>query len=363
MVKRRLMETQGGEVRRLHIIYYLNRNGRDEHPHLIRIHHLSRNGVRLRDIKGWLGELRGKDMPESFAWSYKRKYKTGYVWQDILDDDLVTPISDNEYVIKGSEISPTNDNIDYSIIPMQKEQSSLQESAKQSQRASCKEIEPDIHSSISSNSVSSKTSSSVEESSPSFGSETSKNSSRFNQEANSPASDESAALLSKEKKRKTNKLEIISAKTVSKTTASSDKPHYGKSRSSGGILKNLITCGGVDTNDSVVMMSNKRYKPLLKSCSCDSAVGVRDSAKEKGEYKERTAPRAAYRPLYGPKCSICGKTFKPEKLQSHMYSCKGMKALAKGSNPAAYAARNISKTSTASTNEDPVSAYLLTQNC
>lgn len=24
------------------------------------------------DIKRWLGELRGKDMPESFAWSYKR---------------------------------------------------------------------------------------------------------------------------------------------------------------------------------------------------------------------------------------------------------------------------------------------------
>ncbi|KAH6756039.1 hypothetical protein C2S53_005906 [Perilla frutescens var. hirtella] len=306
-------------------------------------------------------------MPESFAWSYKRKYKTGYVWQDILDDDLITPISDNEYVLKGSEISSTNDNIDFSRIPMQKEQPSLQKSAKDSQRASSKEGENDIHSSISSSYVSSKTSSSLEQSSPSFESETStstdKNLDRFNQEANSPAS-ESTALLNKEKKRKTNKLEIINAKSISKTAAASSdhKPHHRKSQS-GGVLRNLITCGGVHTHDSVVMKTNKRYKPFLKTCSCDSADGVRDPAKEKGEYTEHRAPRAAYRPLYGPKCSQCGKGFIPEKLQSHMNSCKGMKALAKGSNPAVSAAHNISKTSTASRNEDAVSAYLLTQNC
>lgn len=34
-----------------------------------------------------------------------RKYRTGYIWQDLLDDDLITPMSDNEYVLKGSEIS------------------------------------------------------------------------------------------------------------------------------------------------------------------------------------------------------------------------------------------------------------------
>ncbi|KAL8155253.1 hypothetical protein AgCh_000576 [Apium graveolens] len=93
-----------GQVRRLHIIYFISRKGRIQHPHLIRVHHLSRNGVRLRDIKRWLSELRGKDMPESYAWSYKRRYKTGFVWQDLLDEDLITPIADNEYVLKGSEI-------------------------------------------------------------------------------------------------------------------------------------------------------------------------------------------------------------------------------------------------------------------
>ncbi|KAL5976755.1 hypothetical protein ACLOJK_021088 [Asimina triloba] len=119
---RRRMEAKGGEVRRVHVVYFLSRMGRIEHPHLIRVHHMSRTGVRLRGfsvftavpvffrweirhVKRWLGDLRGKDMPDSFSWSYKRRYKTGYVWQDLLDDDLITPIADNEYVLKGSEIS------------------------------------------------------------------------------------------------------------------------------------------------------------------------------------------------------------------------------------------------------------------
>lgn len=38
-----------GEVRRVHIIYFLSHNlGRIEHPHLIRVHHSNRNGVYLR---------------------------------------------------------------------------------------------------------------------------------------------------------------------------------------------------------------------------------------------------------------------------------------------------------------------------
>ncbi|XP_027343026.1 protein UPSTREAM OF FLC [Abrus precatorius] len=102
------MEAKGGEVRRLHIVYFLSHiGGHADHPHLIRVLHLARNGVYLRDVKRWLGELRGRDLPEAFAWSYKRRYKTGYVWQDLLDDDLITPISDNEYVLKGSQIHPT----------------------------------------------------------------------------------------------------------------------------------------------------------------------------------------------------------------------------------------------------------------
>jgi len=42
------MEAKGGEVRRLHIIYFLSHMGRVEHPHLVRVHHFNRNGVYLR---------------------------------------------------------------------------------------------------------------------------------------------------------------------------------------------------------------------------------------------------------------------------------------------------------------------------
>lgn len=34
----------------------------------------------------------------------RRRYKSGYVWLDITDDDLITPIDDNEYVLMGSFI-------------------------------------------------------------------------------------------------------------------------------------------------------------------------------------------------------------------------------------------------------------------
>lgn len=39
-----------GEVRRIHIVYFLSRGGRIEQPHLIRVQHLTRNGVYLRGI-------------------------------------------------------------------------------------------------------------------------------------------------------------------------------------------------------------------------------------------------------------------------------------------------------------------------
>lgn len=141
----------------------------------LRLYFLSFNVIDDEDIKRWLSELRGKDMPESFAWSYKRfdfflvfslfndqfnirdlpkisrilihlmlremhsviwngvsnlmidegwcdscrRYKAGYVWQDLLDEDLITPISDNEYVLKGSEISSitiTNGNFHFPLL-------------------------------------------------------------------------------------------------------------------------------------------------------------------------------------------------------------------------------------------------------
>ncbi|PKU67868.1 hypothetical protein MA16_Dca019394 [Dendrobium catenatum] len=67
-------------MERLHIVYFLRRKGKIDQPHLIKVHHLNNNGVHLRDFKRWPSELRGKEMSESYAWSYQRKYKIDYIW-------------------------------------------------------------------------------------------------------------------------------------------------------------------------------------------------------------------------------------------------------------------------------------------
>lgn len=33
-----------------------------------------------------------------------RSYKSGFVWHDLAEDDLVLPATDGEYVLKGSEL-------------------------------------------------------------------------------------------------------------------------------------------------------------------------------------------------------------------------------------------------------------------
>ncbi|PKU76707.1 hypothetical protein MA16_Dca001312 [Dendrobium catenatum] len=45
------IERKGGDevlMRRLHIVYFLRRKGKIEHPHLITVHHLNNNSVHLR---------------------------------------------------------------------------------------------------------------------------------------------------------------------------------------------------------------------------------------------------------------------------------------------------------------------------
>lgn len=54
-------------------------------------------------------------------------------------------------------------------------------------------------------------------------------------------------------------------------------------------------------------------------------------------------------------CRQCGKPFKPEKLHSHMKSCRGMKALAKTA-----AEKTQSHGSMASSQKESAYGYLLT---
>ncbi|CAK9185225.1 unnamed protein product [Ilex paraguariensis] len=302
------MEVQrGAEMRRIHIIYFISRRGRIEHPHLVRVHHLSRNGVRLRDVKRWLSELRGNDMPESFTWSYKRKYKTGYVWQDLLDEDLITPISDSEYVLKGSEITSTtsfnNDLMSGEKKISKQKEATLKDEAK-GHKISSKERngrQPQAKIDVSTN-----TPCEIEEESPPFSSETSTltdDSIKFEEDkvlndATKQETDEHgnkfdnnssafySSFLNKKRKKKRNSVNVEKESTPAGSSTSSENSSFmrSKSYSSGAshMFRNLITCGAVDTNDSAMVMFNRRNRaslsiPTGERCSNSSEIVKRET--------------------------------------------------------------------------------------
>ncbi|RZC77709.1 hypothetical protein C5167_001915 [Papaver somniferum] len=371
----------GGEIRRVHIIYFLSRMGRVEHPHLIRVHHLSKNGVHLRDVKRWLSELRGKDMPDSFAWSYKRRYKTGYVWQDLLDDDLISPISDNEYVIKGSEITTL------SFDPCfhgEKKGSTL---AKAETITSIEEIKSKIPDSKSSNGGESQFDG--EDSGP-LDSETSTESSESIKERNSDddhqkqrsivpiteikeLNDETENSLQKndkneitEKQNPSSSSSTTSTARSSSSSSSSSSFNKSKSYSSGGatnVFRSLLSCRATDINDSALMMirrsscsssseickfenlggsdtntsgilwnQHQSRRSISKPSSSSSENSTSKKSNEFGGSQKKVS--AAFKPVAEPHCSQCGKGFKPERLHSHMKSCRGLKSLSKNRNSA-----------------------------
>lgn len=91
--------------RRVQVVYYLTRNGHLEHPHFIEVIVPVNQPLRLRDVTNRLTVLRGKNMPSLYAWSCKRSYRNGFVWNDLAENDVIYPSNCGEYVLKGSEIT------------------------------------------------------------------------------------------------------------------------------------------------------------------------------------------------------------------------------------------------------------------
>ncbi|CAH9095687.1 unnamed protein product [Cuscuta europaea] len=358
------------EVRKLHIIYFISRKGRTEHPHLFRVHHLSRHGVHLRDVKRWLGELRGKELPSSFAWSYKRKYKTGYVWQDVVDDDLLTPISDNEYVLKGSEITsstPTKEN----GAPMQKElelekdeghnkdDSKLQLTKEETNQwrchCHCYHHQAPINNPTSGKKTASEEIISTEEE------EDDESSSPIlprRRETSTMTGDESDDARSP-----STPLRSLFAKNKIQEDGGEDRKKRAVPQQSG-IFRNIITCGNVDTKDSAVVRrqtyfgappsSDLKGKTTISTEICYTpamlAGGSQRTYNANGSKARHSQPRQ------------CGKPFNPEKLYSHMKSCKRMKNCGKSTHQDSSAAENSSKRSSTqqSMNSKSVSSYCST---
>ncbi|XP_059431252.1 protein SOSEKI 3 [Corylus avellana] len=104
------------QIRKVPVLYYLCRNRLLEHPHFMEVPLSSSDGLYLRDVIDRLNVLRGRGMASMYSWSCKRSYKSGFVWHDLCEDDLILPAHGNEYVLKGSELFEESDSDRFSPI-------------------------------------------------------------------------------------------------------------------------------------------------------------------------------------------------------------------------------------------------------
>lgn len=96
---------------KIEVVYEVNQGtGQADHPHLIQVQYPShQQSPTLRDVKSRLTALRGRGMPDSYAWSYKRSYKGTFIWCDVFDDDVILPLGESgEYVLKALEVYDTS---------------------------------------------------------------------------------------------------------------------------------------------------------------------------------------------------------------------------------------------------------------
>ncbi|KAI4339205.1 hypothetical protein MLD38_024169 [Melastoma candidum] len=98
------------EETKVSVVYYVSRDGNLEQPHFMEVTLSSpSDGLYLRDVIARMNFLRGRGLAEMYSWSSKRNYKSGYVWQDLSEDDLIHPCNEGqEYVLKGSELHRPN---------------------------------------------------------------------------------------------------------------------------------------------------------------------------------------------------------------------------------------------------------------
>ncbi|XP_004497302.2 protein SOSEKI 5-like [Cicer arietinum] len=124
-MERKKLESEASHVEnstelKVPVIYYLCRNGQLEHPHLMHVSISSPHGTLcLRDVINRLSFLRGEGIANMYSWSTKRRYRNGFVWQDLSENDLIYPSNSNEYVLKGTQlIEPSSCFRSYETISM-----------------------------------------------------------------------------------------------------------------------------------------------------------------------------------------------------------------------------------------------------
>nr|CAB3503208.1 unnamed protein product [Digitaria exilis] len=366
-----------GEVmRRINVVYFLSRGGRSDHPHLFRVNHINRAGVRLRDVKRWLSELRGKDMPDNYSWSYKRKYKAGYVWQDLKDDDLITPISDNEYVLKGCDVrgtppppfvvqAPTKTPSQgethrrLNLICEKKEQKETPCNNDHQDRPVEVVLTQDSHEN------SPKTPPPADQDSPA-GCGSPRRPFKVEEEpravrAQTQHQQQEVVIKIEQKQQQEEEEEEEEEAATEKAVAREERRRQGAVRSHAvghqqaarrmrvaRALHSMLTCGAADADDAALRPVARRqgrgaaeaaagggddWAGPTPTCPGMDGCGLRVSrtARSRRGGKEKQGKRdgrerdAHKPPATLPRCSECGKEFKPQELHAHMQSCRGFR--------------------------------------
>ncbi|CAL4973730.1 unnamed protein product [Urochloa decumbens] len=383
-----------GEVRRINVVYFLSRGGRTDHPHLFRVNHLCRAGVRLRDVKRWLSELRGKDLPDNYSWSYKRKYKAGYVWQDLKDDDLITPVSDNEYVLKGCDVrgTPPPSVQAPGRTPSQAEKKQEEEETPRDQDRPVEVVL--TQDSDESSPKSPPPPAEADQDSPGGSDSARRGTLPFKAEEPQCHREQtqhqqqevvikievsrSQHELRQEQKLQQEKEEEAAAAAEKPSATSSENKAVARAapreeqqqpKGAGGVrshhalghqpalrrmrvaraLHSMLTCGTADADDAALRPLARRQRrsaaesagagdddwPHTPTCPGMDGCGLRVSRKARsrrggkekqgGKRDGRERERDAHKPATLPRCSQCGKEFKPQELHAHMQSCRGFK--------------------------------------
>ncbi|CAO2178023.1 unnamed protein product [Urochloa humidicola] len=356
-----------GEVRRINVVYFLSRGGRSDHPHLFRVNHLYRAGVRLRDVKRWLSELRGKDMPDNYSWSYKRKYKAGYVWQDLKDDDLITPVSDNEYVIKGSDVRGTPPP---SVQAPRKTPSQAENKQEEDQEETpCNQDRP-VEVVLTQDSDESSPKSPpppADQDSPGGCDSARRGTSPFKaeepkglREQTQHQQQEVVIKIELSRSQREQKQEPEEEAAAEKAVARAAPREEQQPQGAGGVrshalghqpalrrmrvaraLHSMLTCGAADADDAALRPLTRRQGrsaaeagagagddwPHTPTCPGMDGCGLRVSRKARSRRggKEKQGKRDVHKPATLPRCSQCGKEFKPQEMHAHMQSCRGFK--------------------------------------
>ncbi|XP_020585175.1 uncharacterized protein LOC110027893, partial [Phalaenopsis equestris] len=265
-----------------------------------------------------------------------RSYKNGHIWQDLTDNDLITPFSDNEYILKGSLIpSPHNKAVEQFFPFHERKTATKKQDAEEEEEEEeiadvpiLKTPYETLH--IEAN-VSPKPPPRGDEESP-IRPDTSSSSSSVLK------SERTEEMKEGDKEKSCGKLVAIK-KNGSQVDRSNSKGRGEAQprRRAADVLRNLLRCRLVDTKDTVKRESRGMNGSLSrKSYQTSSSSNERKNWEKRGsngrsrQMTEKTTS-ATFKPSKEPNCSQCGKPFKPEKLHSHMKSCIALSERGKSS--------------------------------